>query len=118
MRKGKGSVKSRVEEKIVRYDADAPHSQHRFLAPSSKLCQIYLRHGRGTLYLRAAVQRRGQRSPKGSGTNMTVEANLAPKHARKHETHPPRVKKKEKSSVSIQTIVVLFVLVQTQCWRL
>jgi len=26
------------------------------------------------LYLRAAVQRRGQRPPKGSGTNMTVEA--------------------------------------------
>ena len=40
---------------------------------------------------------------------------LAPKHARKHETHPPRVKKrrkKKKSSVSIQMIVVLFVLVQ------
>jgi len=27
-----------------------------------------------TLYLRAAVQRRGQRPPKGSGTNTTVEA--------------------------------------------
>ena len=27
-----------------------------------------------TLYLRAAVQRRGQRPPKGSGSNMTVEA--------------------------------------------
>ena len=26
------------------------------------------------LYLRAAVRRRGQRPPKGSGTNMTVEA--------------------------------------------
>ena len=29
---------------------------------------------KGTLYLGAAVQRRGQRPPKGSGTNMTVEA--------------------------------------------
>ena len=29
---------------------------------------------KGTLHLRAAVQRRGQRPPKGSGTNMTVEA--------------------------------------------
>ena len=29
---------------------------------------------KGTLYLRAAVQRRGQRPPKGLGTNMTVEA--------------------------------------------
>ena len=28
----------------------------------------------GTLYLRAAVHQRGQRPPKGSGTNMTVEA--------------------------------------------
>ena len=29
---------------------------------------------KGTIYLRAAVQRRGQRPPKVSGTNMTVEA--------------------------------------------
>ena len=71
----------------------APHSQHHFPAPSSKLCQIWLRHWRGTLYLRAAVHRRGQRLPKDFGTNVTVEANLAPKHARKHEAHPPRVKK-------------------------
>ena len=42
-----------------------PHSEHRFPAPSSKLCQIWLRHRRGTLYLRAAVHRRGQRPPKG-----------------------------------------------------
>ena len=61
-----------------------PHSEHRFPAPSSRLCQIWLRHWRGTLYLRAAVHRRGQ-------------------HARKHEAHAPRVKK---SSVSIQTILV------------
>ena len=52
----------------------ATHSEHRFPAPSSKLCQIWLRHWRGTLYLRAAVQWRGQRPPKGSGTNMIVEA--------------------------------------------
>ena len=37
-----------------------------------------------------------------------VPVPLAPKHARKHEAHPPRVKKK--SSVSIQTILVLFEL--------
>ena len=108
------------------------HSEHRFPAPSSKLCQIWLRHRRGTLcltlraslsgtflqtlpdlvtpqkghslshtpsiafrhlppnsarfgyategaplYLRAALQRRGQRPPKGSGTNMTF-MTLAP----------------------------------------
>ena len=39
-------------------------------------------------------------------------SNLAPKHPPKHETHPPRVKKKKGSSVSIQTILVLFVLAQ------
>ena len=50
------------------------HSKHRFLAPSSKLCQIWLRHWRGTLYLRAAVHQRGQRLPKSLGTDKTVEA--------------------------------------------
>ena len=35
------------------------HSQHCFSAPSSKLCQIWLHHWGGTLYLRAAVHRRG-----------------------------------------------------------
>ena len=40
------------------------HSEHRFPAPSSELCQNWLRHWRGTLYLRAAVHRRGQRPPK------------------------------------------------------
>ena len=70
------------------------HSEHRFPAPSSKLCQIWLRHWRGTLYLRAAVHRRGQRSPKGLGTDWyDCGCNLAPKHARKHESHLPRVKK-------------------------
>ena len=50
--------------------------------------------------LRAAVHRRGQRPPKGrSGTDETVEAtSVAPKHARKHEAHPPRVIKREKKS--------------------
>ena len=48
---------------------------------------------------------------KGLGTNnYDCGSSLAPKHPRKHETRPPRVKKKKKSSVSIQTIVVLFVL--------
>ena len=37
------------------------HSEHRFPAPSSTLCLIWLRHWRGTLYLRADVHRRGQR---------------------------------------------------------
>ena len=54
---------------------------------SSKLC-----HWRGALYLRAAVRLRGQRPPKGLGTdNYDCTSNLAPKYARKHEG-----KKKEK----------------------
>ena len=53
-----------------------PHSEHLFPAPSSKLCQIWLRHWRGTLYLRAAVHRHSQRPSKGPGTNMTVEATV------------------------------------------
>ena len=75
--------------------------------PLTKPNALPLRHWRGTLYLRAAVQRRGQHSPKGSGTNNDCRSNLTPKHARKHETHPPLVRK---SSISIGTIVVLFSL--------
>ena len=63
----------------------------------------YATEGALRLYLRAAVHRRGQRPLKVSGTNMT-RSNLAPKHARKHEAHPPRVNKRV-SPVSIQTIV-------------
>ena len=45
------------------------------------------------------------------GYKYDSRSNLAPKHARKHEAHPPWVtKKKKRSSVPIQTIVVLFVL--------
>ena len=51
-----------------------PHSEHRFLAPSSSLCQIWLRHWRGTFYICTAVQWCSQHPPKGLGTNMTVEA--------------------------------------------
>ena len=58
-------------------------------------------HWRGTLYLRAAVHRRGQRPPKGSGTNC--RSNLAPKHPRKHETHPPRVKKRRKKGFRLDS---------------
>ena len=50
------------------------HSKHCFLAPSSKLCQNWLRHWRGTLYRRAAIHQCGQHPPKGLGTSKTVEA--------------------------------------------
>ena len=47
-----------------------------FPTPSSKLCQNLLCHWRDTLYLREAVHRHGQRPPKGSGINKTVETTL------------------------------------------
>ena len=73
------------------------HSEHRFPAPSSKLWHICLRHWRGTLYLRAAVHRRGQCPPKGLGTNnYDCRSNLAPKHACKDKAHPHWVKKKKR----------------------
>ena len=53
------------------------HSEHRFPAPSSKLCQIWLRHWRGTLYLCTAIHRCGQHPLKGLITNMTG-SSLAP----------------------------------------
>ena len=71
-----------------------PSIAFRHLPPNSARFS-YASEGAGTLYLCAAIQRRGQRPPKGSGTNMThndCRSNLAPKHARKHETHSPRVK--------------------------
>ena len=50
----------------------------------------------GTLCISAQLyHRRGQRPPKGSGTNKTG-SNIAPKLPRKHETHPPWVKWKER----------------------
>ena len=54
------------------------HSEHRFPVPSSKLCQNWLRHWRGTLCPRAAVHQRCLRPPKGLGTNKTVEATWRP----------------------------------------
>ena len=50
------------------------HSEYRFPTPSSKLCQNWLHHCRGTFHLRAAVHRRCQRPPKGLSTDKTVEA--------------------------------------------
>ena len=64
-----------------------------FPAPSSKLCQKWLHHWRGTLHLRAAVHLPCQRTPKCLGTNKTG-SNIASKHAHKHEAWPPRVKER------------------------
>ena len=59
---------------------DDPHSESRFPAPSSRLCHNWIRHWRGTLYLRTSVHRRCQRSPKDLGARKTVD-NIASKHA-------------------------------------
>ena len=71
------------------------HAEHCFPAPSSKLCQNWLRHRRGTLYLRAAVHRRGQRPPKGL---ILKRSNIAPKCPRQHETHSPWLKRRRRRS--------------------
>ena len=62
---------------MVQRSADAvTHSASvafRHLPPNSARFG-YAPEGALDLYLRAAVQRRGQRPPKGFGTNVTVEA--------------------------------------------
>ena len=63
------------------------NSEHRFPAPSSKLCQIWL--PRSCPATRSAPSER-------FGYCYDCRSNLAPKHARKHETHPHRVEKEEK----------------------
>ena len=61
--------------------AHTPSITFRHLPPTSAKFG-YATEGACTLYLRAAVQRRGQRPPKGP---------------RKHETHPPWVENKKES---------------------
>ena len=59
---------------VLHVKSARPHSEHHFPAPSFKLCQIWLRCWRGTLYLCTAVHRRGQCPLQGLGTDKTVEA--------------------------------------------
>ena len=81
-----------------------PHSEHRFQAPSSKLCQIWLRHRGGTLYLRAAVQRRGLGPPKGLGTDKTLEAAKRPRtHVNMACIHPGLKKEKKKKKFRLDS---------------
>ena len=58
---------------VSQVSGPTPSIAFRHLTPNSARFS-YATEGRGTLYLCAAVHRRGQRPPKGSGTNMTVEA--------------------------------------------
>ena len=73
-----------------------PNTAFRHLPPNSARFSYATEGAHLIKIIRAAVHRRGQRPPKGFGTNMTVEATWRPKHARKHETHPPWWKKEEK----------------------
>ena len=61
------------------------------------------------------VTRRGQRSPKGSGTKKDCRSNLAPRHARKHETHSPRVKNRVPSRFKRLWFYLCWC---KPCWRL
>ena len=70
----------------------------------------------GALYLRVAVQRRGQRPPRGLGTDMT-KSNLAPKHARKHETSNSG-KKRKKGVPSGFKRFWFYLCWCNLCWRL
>ena len=73
---------------LVWFDDDnSVRLRDRLLAPSSRLCHIWLCHWRGTLYLRAAVHWSCQHPLKGLGTNKTVEAS---KHTHKHEAQLPK----------------------------
>ena len=91
-----------------------PSIAFRHLPPNSvSIAWLAILHWVGILYLRTPVHRRCQHPPKGLGTQWNYGSNIAAKHARKHEARPLRIKRNEKeSSVSIQTILVLFVLVE------
>ena len=71
-----------------------PHSEHRFPAPSSKLCQIWWRHWRGTLYLHAAVYRHSTLQ-KVRVLRRLWKQPSAKAHTHKHGAHLLLVKKKE-----------------------
>ena len=63
-------------------------------SPVFWLCQSWLRHWRGTLYLCAAVQRHGQCPLKGLGTDKTVEATWRPSTQLNVRRIHPRLKKR------------------------
>ena len=70
-----GRVWRKVSESNARSvsETHTPSTAFRHLPPNSARFS-YATERALDLYLRAAVQRRGQRPAKGSGTNMTVEA--------------------------------------------
>ena len=71
------------------------HSVHRFPAPSSKLCQFsYLTSLKCPLFISAQLSTDAVSAHR-QVCVLICRSNLAPKHARKHEAHPPRVKKNQ-----------------------
>ena len=69
------------------------HSELCFLAPSSKLCQICYAT-RGALFISVQLSIDAVSALWKAGVLIRLWKNLAPKHALKHKTHPPQVKKK------------------------
>ena len=66
------------------------YSEHRFPAPSSARFSYATE---GALFISAQLSTDAVSAlRKVSGTTNMTRSNLAPKHACKHETHPPRVK--------------------------
>ena len=72
--------------------AHAPSIAFRYL-PSNSAGRNWLRHWRGTPYLRGAVHRHGQRVAKGL-VLKDCGRNIASRHARIHEARPSRIKKR------------------------
>ena len=78
------------------YTARVSHSEHRFPASSSKLLPDLVTPLKGhSLFPHSCPPTQSAPSER-FGYWYDCGSSLAPKHPRKHETHPPRVKKREK----------------------
>ena len=92
--------------------AHTPNIAFRHLPPNSARVS-YATEGALFIFRRSCPATRASAFPKGSGTNMTVEAKpKRPKHARKHETYPPPGKKTKKRRVPSRFKRLWFYL----CW--
>ena len=77
---------------VSQVSGPTPSIAFRHLPPNSARFS-YATEGRGTLYLCASVHRLGQRPPKVSGTNMTVEATKRQStHVNMRRIHPGKEK--------------------------
>jgi len=65
----------------------------------------------GALFISVQLSTDSQCPRKGLGTNKTVGVDMVSMHAHKHEAHPSSSRGKKKSSILIQMVLVLFVMV-------